>query len=140
MLTHLNMLSVPGARFQAYIGFREDDVIGIWRCSPLAFSYGLYHVLMSVLVWARRVVHRALGIRSRSRFVENLARERVTVFPGVPTLYSAMLGLNLNPRRTTISRRCASITNAAAALPDEHVRRLRANCCPACAALLDVRA
>ena len=117
MLTHLNMCSAWRA-VQAYIGFREDDVIGL-ALSP-SFSYGLYHVLMGLGLGATLVIERSTAFPVK--VVENLARERVTVFPGVPTLYSSILGLsNLAGFDLSALR---IVTNAAAALPDEHVRRL----------------
>jgi acyl-CoA synthetase (AMP-forming)/AMP-acid ligase II len=117
MLTHLNMCSAWRS-VQAYIGFREDDVIGL-ALSP-SFSYGLYHVLMGLGLGASLVLERSVSFPVK--VVENLARERVTVFPGVPTLYSSILGLsNLASFDLSALR---IVTNAAAALPDEHVRRL----------------
>ncbi len=117
MLTHLNMCSAWRS-VQAYIGFREDDVIGL-ALQP-AFSYGLYHVLMGLGLGATLVIERSTSFPVK--VVENLARERVTVFPGVPTLYSSILGLsNLASFDLSALR---IVTNAAAALPDEHVRRL----------------
>ena len=117
MLTHLNMCSAWRS-VQAYIGFREDDVIGL-ALSP-SFSYGLYHVLMSLGLGATLVLERSASFPVK--VVENLARERVTVFPGVPTLYSAILGLSNLANYDLSALRI--VTNAAAALPDEHVRRL----------------
>ncbi len=117
MLTHLNMCSAWRS-VQAYIGFRGDDVIGL-ALSP-SFSYGLYHVLMGLGLGATLVIERSTAFPVK--VVENLARERVTVFPGVPTLYSSILGLsNLSSFDLSALR---IVTNAAAALPDEHVRRL----------------
>jgi acyl-CoA synthetase (AMP-forming)/AMP-acid ligase II len=58
------------------------------------------------------------------KVLERFARERVTVLPGVPTLFSAITGLANLAQFELSSLRI--ITNAAAALPDEHVRRLRA--------------
>ena len=86
MLTHRNMLSA-WASVQAYLHLREDDVIGL-ALSP-SFSYGLYHVLMGLGVGATLVLEGSAAFPVR--LVERLAQERVTVFPGVPTLYSAIL-------------------------------------------------
>ena len=117
MLTHLNMCSAWRS-VQAYLGPREDDVIGL-ALSP-SFSYGLYHVLMALGLGATLVLERAASFPVK--VVERLARERVTVFPGVPTLYSSLLGLsNLASFDLSALR---ILTNAAAALPDKHVRRL----------------
>jgi acyl-CoA synthetase (AMP-forming)/AMP-acid ligase II len=104
---------------QAYLGLREDDVIGL-ALSP-AFSYGLYHVLMGLGLGATLVIERAASFPTR--VVERLAAERVTVFPGVPTLYAAILGLE-HLRSLDLSA-LRIVTNAAAALPEPHLRQLR---------------
>ena len=101
MLTHLNMVSA-WASVQAYLGLREDDVIGL-ALSPV-YSYGLYNLLMGLGVGATVVLERAAAFPVK--VAEMLERERVTVFPGVPTLFS------LAPRewkssRVSICARCA---------------------------------
>ena len=119
MLTHRNMLSA-WASVQAYLGLREDDVIGL-ALSP-SFSYGLYHVLMGLGVGATLVLEGSAAFPVR--LVERLAQERVTVFPGVPTLYSAILALsNLSTFDLSALR---IVTNAAAALSDQHVQQIQA--------------
>ena len=119
MLTHLNMRSA-WASVQAYLGLRESDVIGL-ALSP-CFSYGLYHVLMGLGLGATVVLERYAAFPVK--VLEGLARERVTVFPGVPTLFASILGLSNLPSFDLSSIRI--VTNAAAALPDEHLKRLRA--------------
>jgi long-chain acyl-CoA synthetase len=118
MLSHLNMCSAWSS-VQAYLGLREDDVIGL--ALPPAFSYGLYYLLMGLGVGATVMLERTVAFPVK--MVERFAHERVTVFPGVPTLFSAITGL------TTLSTLDFSalriVTSAAAALPDEHVRTLR---------------
>jgi amino acid adenylation domain-containing protein len=118
MLTHRNMLSA-WASVQAYLGLREDDVIGL-ALSP-SFSYGLYHVLMGLGIGATLVLEGSAAFPVR--LVERLAQERVTVFPGVPTLYSAILALsNLSTFDLSALR---IVTNAAAALSDQHVQQIQ---------------
>lgn len=119
MLTHLNMCSA-WASVQAYLGLREDDVIGL-ALSP-AFSYGLYHVLMGLGLGATLVIERSVAFPVK--IVETLARERVTVFPGVPTLHAALLDLTGVAGQDLQSLRI--VTNAAAALSDTHLHRLLA--------------
>jgi acyl-CoA synthetase (AMP-forming)/AMP-acid ligase II len=58
-----------------------------------------------------------------ARLAQTLVREGVTVFPGVPTLFASLLGLSDLARFAWSSLRL--LTNAAAALPESHVRRLR---------------
>jgi len=118
MLTHLNMCSA-WTSVQAYLQLREDDVIGL-AISP-SFSYGLYHVLMGLGIGATVLLEREVAFPIR--ILEHLCAERVTVFPGVPTLFSSIFGLgNLAGYDLSALR---IVTNAAAALPQEHIRRLR---------------
>lgn len=118
MLSHANMCSA-WASVQQYLGLRTDDVIGL-ALSP-SFSYGLYHVLMGLGLGATLVLERAAAFPVK--VAETLATERVTVFPGVPTLFSALLGLSAIRAYDWSSLRI--VTNAAAALPHAHVRALR---------------
>ena len=118
MLTHLNMLSAWGS-VQVYLGLREDDVIGL-ALSP-SFSYGLYHVLISLGVGATVVLEGSAAFPVR--LVERLVQERVTVFPGVPTMYSAILALGNLATFDLSSLRI--VTNAAAALSDQHVQQIQ---------------
>ena len=118
MLTHLNMTSA-WASVQAYLGLREDDVIGL-ALSPV-YSYGLYNLLMGLGVGATVVLERAAAFPVK--VAEMLERERVTVFPGVPTLFSSLLGMEELARFDLRSVRL--LTNAAAALSINHVQRLR---------------
>lgn len=119
MLTHLNMVSA-WASVQSYLGLRDDDVIGL--AIPPAFSYGLYNLLMGLGVGATVVQERAVAFPLR--LAQTLERERVTVFPGVPTLFAALLDLPSLERMDLRSMRL--VTNAAAAIPMRHVERLRA--------------
>jgi amino acid adenylation domain-containing protein len=119
MLTHHNMVSAANS-VMAYLGYREDDVI---LCAlPLAFSYGLYQVLMAFKAGATVVLERSFAFPKR--ILELAARHRVSVLPGVPT------AVNLLTKLLTLSRydlgRLRIITNAAAPLAEEQIRRLRA--------------
>jgi long-chain acyl-CoA synthetase len=119
MLTHLNMTSAWAA-VQAYLGLRADDVIGL--ALPPVFSYGLYNLLMGLGTGATVVLERSAAFPIK--LAELLARERVTVFPGVPTLFGALLDL---PGLATFDFAALRLlTNAAAALPAPHLQRIRA--------------
>ena len=119
MLTHQNMVSAWAA-VQAYLGLREDDTIGL--VLPPTFSYGLYNLLMGLGVGATVVLEHSAAFPLR--LAQVLERERVTVFPGVPTLFAALLDLPQLGRLDLSALRL--VTNAAAALPLRHVQRLRA--------------
>ena len=105
--------------FRSYLGLKENDVI---LCAlPLAFDYGLYQLLMSVKVGATLVLERSFTFPIK--ILEQMADERVTVFPGVPTMFSLLMNLKGLDKFDLASLRM--ITNTAAALSEEHIRRLR---------------
>ena len=119
MLTHLNMVSAARSISQ-YLGLREDDTI--FCALPLAFDYGLYQVLMAFLVGATVVLERSFAFPVK--MLEKMATERVTVFPGVPTMFSLLMNLKTIGQYDLSCLR--SITNTAAALSETHIRELRA--------------
>lgn len=118
MLTHLNMVSAARS-ICTYLGLREDDVV--FCALPLAFDYGLYQLLMSMRVGATLVLERSFAFPVKA--LEVMARERVTVFPGVPTMFSLLTTLKGLEKFDLSALRM--ITNTAAALTEDHIRRLR---------------
>jgi amino acid adenylation domain-containing protein len=119
MLTHLNMVSALHS-VSGYLRYREDDVI---LCVlPLAFDYGLYQVLMGFKAGATVVLGR--NFTFPVRILEVMAREGVSVLPGVPTMFALLMGLDSLPRYDL--SRLRMITSTAAALPEAHIGRLRA--------------
>lgn len=119
MLTHLNMVSATRS-VSGYLELMPDDII---ICVlPLAFDYGLYQLLMSIKVGATLVLERSFVFPIK--VLEMMVKEKVTVFPGVPTIFSLLMNLKgLEKFDLTALRK---ITNTAAALSEEHIRRLRA--------------
>jgi len=119
MLTHLNMVSAARS-VSTYLGLRSDDVI---LCAlPLSFDYGLYQVLMAFRLGASVVLERNFSFPVK--VLETMERERATVFPGVPTMFSMLMALaNLAAFDLSALR---IITNTAAALSEAHIQRLRA--------------
>jgi acyl-CoA synthetase (AMP-forming)/AMP-acid ligase II len=118
MLSHLNMVSAARS-ITTYLGLRESDVVA---CAlPLAFDYGLYQVLMTFKVGATLLLERSFAFPVK--VLERMAGEGATVFPGVPTMFSLLMnmsgldGFDLSALRM--------VTNTAAALSEEHIRRLR---------------
>ncbi|TAK81065.1 MAG: AMP-dependent synthetase [Aquabacterium sp.] len=119
MLSHLNMVSA-GTSVSTYLGLREDDIV---ICAlPLAFDYGLYQLIMSFKLGATLVLER--GFTFPVKVLEVMVDERVTVFPGVPTMFSLLMNLRTLPDFDLSALRM--ITNTAAALSEEHIRKLRA--------------
>lgn len=118
MLTQLNMASALRS-VMAYLHVREDDVI---MCVlPLAFGYGLYHWLLAANAGATLVLESSFAFPLK--VVEQMAVERATFFPGVPTIFTQLLNVKGLDKFDLSALRV--ITNAAAALSEEHIRRLR---------------
>jgi long-chain acyl-CoA synthetase len=118
MLTHLNMVSANRS-ISTYLGLREDD--RIFCALPLSFDYGLYQILMGFTVGATVVLE--LSFAFPAKCLERMDREEITVFPGVPTLFTLLMGLE-NVREFGLAR-LRTITNTAAALSERHIRELR---------------
>lgn len=118
MLTHLNMVTAARS-ISTYLGLTGDDII---LCAlPLAFDYGLYQVLMGFHVGATVVLQASFAFPVQVLGV--MQRERVTVFPGVPTMFSLLMGMSTLRDHPLPALRM--ITNTAAALSEEHISRLR---------------
>ena len=118
MVSHLNMVSAARSVIR-YIGNRQDDII--INVLPLSFGYGLYQVLMSVMFGGTVILERSFLYPVT--FLERMERERATGFPLVPTIAALLIKLTDLGRYDLRSLRY--LTNAAAALPVEHIRKLR---------------
>ena len=117
-LTHRNMLAAATS-ITAYLGNVEDDVI---LCGlPLSFDYGLYQVIMAFRCGACVVLERSFAYPAH---VLNVCmRERVTGFPGVPTVFAMMREMkNLGDYDFS---RIRYVTNTAAALSLKHIEFIR---------------
>jgi long-chain acyl-CoA synthetase len=117
MLTHLNIVSAATS-ITTYLENRPDDII--LSVLPLSFDYGLYQVLMTFKMGGTLVLERSFTYPYR--ILELLNQENVTGFPIIPTISAFLLQLDLAAHRFPALR---YITNTAAALPTEHIRRLR---------------
>ena len=118
MVTHLNMVSAATS-ISTYLGLREDDII--LNVLPIAFDYGLYQILMASRVGATLVLQRSLAFPVK--VLETMVRERVTVLPGVPTVFSMLLNLSSLPSYDLSALRM--VTNTAAALSEVQIRDIR---------------
>ncbi|MDE2269671.1 MAG: class I adenylate-forming enzyme family protein [Thiomonas sp.] len=119
MLTHLNMLTALRS-VRGYLGLRQDDII---VCAlPLAFDYGLYQVLMAFSLGATVLLERSFTFPVK--VLANMAQERVTVFPGVPTMFTLLTNLKALHEFDLSALRL--ITNTAAALPQTQIAQIRA--------------
>jgi long-chain acyl-CoA synthetase len=117
MLTHLNMVSAATS-ITTYLENTPDDII--LNVLPLAFDYGLYQVLMAFKIGGAVVLERSFTYPQA--VIRRLIEERVTGLPLVPTMSAILLQMDLTKYDWSSLR---YITNTAAALPTEHIFRLR---------------
>lgn len=118
MLTHGNLLAAA-ASICSYLELTADDVI--LNVLPLAFTYGLGQVTTAFHAGATLVLERAFAYPQA--IIGTMRRERITGLPLVPTIATLLLQQDLSQHRFPHLR---YITNAAAALPLDKIRRLRA--------------
>jgi len=116
MLSHRNMVAATHSICEC-LELRGDDTI--LSVLPLAVNYGLYQMIMAVAVGARLLLERSFAFPTE--IVRRIAAERVTGFPGVPTIFATLLGLDLAHHDLSSLR---YVTNTAAALPVKHLLRL----------------
>jgi long-chain acyl-CoA synthetase len=117
MVTHLNVVSAATS-ITTYLENTSDDVVVNFL--PLAFDYGLYQLLMMFKVGGTLVLHDSFAFPAV--ILESIAREAVTGLPIVPTVSAMLLQMDLTKYSFPKLR---YITNTAAALPVEHILRLR---------------
>jgi long-chain acyl-CoA synthetase len=117
MMTHRSMVSAASSVIE-YLQNTSDDVI--LNVLPLSFGYGLYQLLMAIKVGGTLVLEPHFSYPHR--ILEIAAREGVTGFPIIPTMSAILLQMDLSKYSLPSLR---YITSAAAALPVEHVRKLR---------------
>ncbi len=101
-----------------YLMNTEVDIV--FNVLPLSFSYGLYQLMATFCTGGTLVLEESFAFPVA--VLQKMAQERVTGFAGVPTIYSIILGLDLGSLDLSSLR---YLTNAAAGLPVEHVKRLR---------------
>jgi long-chain acyl-CoA synthetase len=100
-----------------YLENTENDIV--LNCLPLSFDYGLYQPLMVFKFGGTLVLERSFMFPAA--ILKKMEKERVTGFPGVPTIFSLLVQMDLTPYDLTSLR---YITNTAAALPVSHIERL----------------
>ncbi len=118
MLSHINMFTAANSIAQ-YLSLRSADRI---VCAlPLAFDYGLYQVLLAFNVGATVLLEKSFAFPVK--ILDVMVRERVTVLPGIPTIFSMLLSLETLREYDLSSLRI--ITNTAMALPVNQIADLR---------------
>ncbi|KAB2876638.1 MAG: AMP-binding protein [Burkholderiaceae bacterium] len=118
MLSHANMLAASWS-ITTYLRNQPDDII--LSPLPLAFDYGLYQVLMAIRFGGTVVLEKSFTYPYR--YIELIAKERVTGLPIVSTMSAILLNLEDLGQHDFSSVRY--LTNTAQALPERHIRRLR---------------
>ena len=116
MMTHEALVFSVGS-IASYLRLDSDD--RILNVLPLAFTYGLNQLLMSVRLGATLALERSFVFPART--LKRIANEAVTVFPGVPTTWATLLGMEELGEYPSV--RC--LTNAAAGLPPRYHDGLR---------------
>lgn len=118
MSTHANV-AFAASSIITYLENVPDDII--INVLPLSFDYGLYQLLMTFKFGGTLVLERSFVYPAAT--LKRIEEERVTGLPGVPTLYAMLLQMDLSRFDLSSLR---YLTNTAAALPVEHIQRLRA--------------
>lgn len=118
MLTHLNMISAATSITTYLRNVPEDIII---NCLPLSFDYGLYQVLMTFKFGGTIVLEKSFTYPYE--IIKKMVKEKVTGFPGVPTIFAILLQMEDLKKFDLGCLRY--VTNTAAALPVDHIQRLR---------------
>jgi acyl-coenzyme A synthetase/AMP-(fatty) acid ligase len=101
-----------------YLGNREDDIV--IDVLPLSFDYGLYQLLMVFKFGGTLVLEQSFAYPAA--ILKRMEEEKVTGFPGVPTVFAILLRMDLSPYDLSSLR---YLSNTAAALPPSHIVELR---------------
>jgi len=117
MSDHSNVVFAASSIIQ-YLQNVEDDIV--IDALPLSFDYGLYQLLMVFKFGGRLVLER--GFAYPALILKRIEEERVTGFPGVPTIFAILLRMDLSSYDLSSLR---YLTNTAAALPVSHITELR---------------
>lgn len=117
MMTHQSMVFTLGS-VSEYLRLGADD--RIFNVLPLAFSYGLYQLFMSVGLGATLILERSFSYPAQT--AKRIQETHATVFPGVPTFFAALLSLQ---KKGLVLPSVKRVTNAAAALPESFVADLQ---------------
>lgn len=117
MCGHDNMVFAAAAIVQYLQNTHQDVVMNVL---PLSFTYGLYQLLTMFQVGGTLILEESFVYPAA--VLNQMRDEGVTGFPGVPTLFAMLLRLDL--RDFDLSK-LRYLTNAAAALPTEHILEIR---------------
>jgi acyl-CoA synthetase (AMP-forming)/AMP-acid ligase II len=117
MSAHSNVVFAASSII-SYLENTPDDIV--INALPLAFDYGLYQLLMTFKFGGTLVLERSFAYPAQ--ILKRMQEERVTGFPGVPTVFAILLQMDLSKYDLSSLR---YITNTAAALPPSHIQQIR---------------
>jgi acyl-CoA synthetase (AMP-forming)/AMP-acid ligase II len=117
MSDHSNVVFAASSIIEYLHNVESDIVIGML---PLSFDYGLYQLLMVFKFGGTLVLERSFTYPAA--ILKRIQDERVTGFPGVPTIYAMLLQMDLSEFDLSSLR---YLSNTAAALPPSHIQQLR---------------
>ena len=117
MSDHSNIDFATGSIIK-YLGNVPDDIV--MNVLPLSFDYGLYQLLMTFKFGGTLVLER--GFTFPAAALKRMVEERITGFPGVPTIFAMLLQMDTDAYDLSSLR---YLTNTAAALPPTHITQLR---------------
>jgi long-chain acyl-CoA synthetase len=117
MCDHSSMVFVANSVIE-YLRQSERDII--LNVLPLAFSYGLYQVLMTFKIGGTLVLENSFAFPAM--ILQQMEREKVTGFAGVPAIFGSLLQMDLSQYDLSSLR---YLTNAAAPLSPSHILEVR---------------
>ncbi len=117
MSDHSNIIFAVDS-ITSYIGNTEDDIV--IDVLPLSFDYGLYQLLMVFSFGGRLILEK--GFNYPAQILTQIEKEKVTGFPGVPTIFSMLVNMDLSSYDLSSLR---YMTNTAATLPPAHILKIR---------------
>lgn len=118
MMTHQAVVFARDSIIQYLRLNCEERIINVL---PLAFDYGLYQLFMAIRLGATLILERSFTYPAM--IVQRINKEKVTVFPGVPTIFSTLIATQ---RKTGLSFESVTrVTNTAASLPPDYIPDLK---------------
>lgn len=117
-LSHENICYVVGA-IQDRLSYRAEDTVGCFL--PLAFDYGLYQIFLAAQSGAKLYIGDPSQVGPRLPQV--MKEAEITVLPGVPSVYAALIALGR--RKPLDLPKLRAITNTGERLPLSYIEEMR---------------
>jgi long-chain acyl-CoA synthetase len=117
MSDHQNIVFASGSIIHFLQNVESDVVLNLL---PLSFDYGLYQLLMTFRFGGTLILEKSFAFPAA--ILKTIERERVTGFPGVPTIFAMLAPMDMSAFDLSSLR---YLTNTAAALPVNHIQEIR---------------